>query len=111
MRNARTDGGSETAFFQKLGGGKMTDSGKHDFRGTIYRIRIGGDLKLRAHGVQRFHDRGQISRAIIDDSDLTICGNAHKSPFVLGSMSPSCLSREQATRSARANALNKASIL
>ena len=50
------------------------------------------------------HHRGEISRAVIDD------GN-HKSPFVLGSMRPSWRSLEQATRKARANALNSASIL
>ena len=51
-------------------------------------------------------DRGQIARAVIDQGD-----RAHSSPFVLGSIRASRLSRSQATRSARANALNTASIL
>ena len=54
--------------------------------------------------LQRIHHRGQISRAIIDNRN-------HSSPFVLGSIRPSCLSFEHATRSALANALNSASIL
>ena len=54
--------------------------------------------------VSAFITDGQIAGLVVDDCD-------HSSPFVLGSISPSCLSREQATRSARANALKSASIL
>ena len=65
-----------------------------------------GHLDLRAEMAQRLEHRGEIAGFVIDD------GYAHQSsPLVEGSISPSCLSREQATRRARAKALKMASIL
>ena len=48
--------------------------------------------------------RGKIAGFIVDDGD-------HRSPFVLGSRRAIRRSRQQAARSAREKALNKASIL
>ncbi len=63
-------------------------------------------LSLRAQMTQRLQHRGQVARLVIDH------GYAHhNSPFVEGSIPASCLSREQATRKARAKALKMASIL
>ncbi len=65
-----------------------------------------GYFRLRAEMTQGLDHRGKITRLVIDD------GYAHQSnPLVLGNISPSCLSREQATRRARAKALKMASIL
>ena len=65
---------------------------------------IRSDLSNRAQMFERFFHRADVARAIIDNGD-------HSSPLVLGSMPANCLSREQATRRARPNALNNASIL
>ena len=46
-----------------------------------------------------------------DDRVYCVDNGDHSSPLVLGSMRASCLSREQATRKARAKPLNSASIL
>jgi len=46
-----------------------------------------------------------------EDNTRVNSSSAHNSPFVLGSISPSCWSRLHPTRSARANALKIASIL
>ena len=69
-----------------------------------------GDLRRRvrrehlgAGRGQRLAHRRQVAGAIVDQRD------PHNSPLVLGSIVFSCLSFEQATRSARANALNTAS--
>jgi hypothetical protein len=61
-------------------------------------------IKLRSDGRESLPDRGEIAGTVIDQ-----CDAAHKSPFVEGSTFDSCLSREQANRNARANALNTAS--
>ena len=53
---------------------------------------------------ERLAHRREVAGAVVDERD-------HSSPFVLGSILASRLSFAQATRSARANALNTASIL
>ena len=59
-------------------------------------------MHLGADGRERLAHRRQVAGAVIDERN-------HNSPFVLGSVRASCLSREHATRSARPNALNTAS--
>ena len=85
----------------------MAYAGQHDaLRGFDKRKIAVGHHRFRAQMAQRLEHRGQIARFVIDD------GYAHhNNPLVEGSISPSCLSREQATRSARAKALKMASIL
>ena len=56
-------------------------------------------------------DAGDVACTVVDEGDSLCLRVGHSRPFVLGSMSPSCLSREHATRRARAKALNNASIL
>jgi len=72
--------------------------------GRAHHGRVFGDLGCGAKRCEGLHHRSQIAGLVVDDCD-------HNKPLVLGSISPSCLSREQATRRARANALNSASIL
>ena len=55
---------------------------------------------------QRLLDRGQVACPIVDERD-----RSHSRPFVDGSIRARRRSRAQATRSARANALNTASTL
>ncbi len=85
----------------------MAHAGKHDaLRGFYEREIAVRDDRLRAQMAQRLEHGGEIARLVIDH------GYAHhNNPLVEGSISPSCLSREQATRSARAKALKMASIL
>src|SRR4051795_5294210 len=65
---------------------------------------ISGDLHCSPEMLKGLFHRADIARTVINNRD-------HRSPLVLGSIFASCLSREQATRRARAKALNKASIL
>src|ERR1019366_4970067 len=85
---------------------EVANPGKHNPLRRIYRCNIGiRYCNVGAEITQRLEDLRQIARLVIDD------GYAHQSnPFVDGSISPSCLSREHATRSARAKALKIASI-
>ena len=62
-----------------------------------------GDDEVGAERRQRLADRREIAGAVVDERD-------HSSPFVLGSIFASRASFAQATRSARANALNTASM-
>ena len=61
------------------------------------------DVKLGAERRERLAHRRQVAGAVVDERD-------HSSPFVLGSIFASRASFAQATRSARANALNTASM-
>src|SRR5262245_32203770 len=65
----------------------------------------GGYDHCRADRSQRLFDRCQIPCAVVDEADLH-----HRRPLVLGSMRASRGSLAHATRSARAKALNTASI-
>src|SRR6185437_1719987 len=67
-------------------------------------LRIASDFCRGAQMLKSLFDRANIAGSIIDNRD-------HRSPLVLGSILANCLSREQATRTARAKALNRASIL
>ena len=62
----------------------------------------GGHEEIGAEGGERLLDGRQVAGVIVDQCN-------HSSPFVLGSIRASRRSVEQATRSARANALNTAS--
>ncbi len=85
---------------------EMTHARQDHPAGCTYVFRT---IRYRDLGVQiaqRLDDRSQVAGLVVDDGD-----RYHSNPLVLGNISPNCLSREQATRSARANALNRASIL
>jgi len=72
---------------------------------ACHRLRVGSDHRPDSHPVESLFYRGKVSHAVIDN------GNRHSSPLVLGNSRAIRLSRQQAARSARAKALNRASIL
>ena len=82
----------------------MADAGHDDAAGARELLRRRGRRELGAERRQRLAHRREIARAVIDQRD-------HSSPFVLGSIFASRASFAHATRSARANALNTASIV
>src|SRR6185295_9046965 len=89
--------------FQRAGRAEMTDA-RHD--DAPRRRELSGARRhddLGADGGERFLHRREIAGAVVDQ------GN-HSRPFVLGSIRARRLSFAHATRSARANALNTASI-
>ena len=82
----------------------MADA-RHDDRGRPLEIgRRRRVVQLGANRGERLAHRRQVAGLVVDERN-------HSSPLVLGSMRASRLSFAQATRSARANALNTASIL
>src|SRR5437763_13314675 len=83
---------------------KVSHSGKDDFVCLAHNRRIVCDDAICFQMVECLLHRRQVSRLVIDNRD-------HSSPFVLGNILASLWSREQAKRSARANALNSASSL
>src|SRR5450755_2601795 len=85
--------------------GKMADTGKYNLRSPFNLRRIGSDGALLPQPIQRLLHRNQISRAVIHDRDH------YSTPLVLGNRRAMRRSRQQAARSAREKALNKASIL
>ena len=90
----------------------MADAGHDDgARAGEIRRRLAAS-ELRAHRRESLAHRGQVAGAVIDQRNgphaLSLL--PHSSPLVLGSVRASCRSREHAKRSARANALNSASI-
>src|SRR5260370_5180840 len=89
---------------QSLQRGKMSHTGQHDLRRCCPCPRLVRHDGYGAEMVQRLLNRMQIARSVIHDGD-------HRSPLVDGSMRPRRRSREEATRKARAKALNRASIL
>ena len=89
---------------QKFATIEMSHSRDHKFFSSGNHRWIGRDLNAGAQVLKGFFYGADVARAIVDNRD-------HKRPLVLGSILASCLSREQATRTARANALNRASIL
>ena len=82
---------------------EVSDAGNHDGTGAgeILRFTRQGDGGSRR--LQAALDRREVAGAVVDEGD-------HNSPFVLGSVRARRRSRAQAMRSARANALNMASI-
>ena len=81
---------------------KISDARDDDTLDVVEIRRHAWCQHLSADRRERFAHRRQIAGAVIDQRN-------HRSPFVLGSVRASCLSREHATRSARPNALNTAS--
>src|SRR4051812_23636433 len=84
-------------------GAEMAYTRNDDARGAIQLGGTGRREVLGAAGGQGLAHGREIAGAVIDQGD-------HSRPFVDGSIRPSCLSFEQATRRARAKALNTASI-
>ena len=82
----------------------MSHSGKDELVGPADQMGIVSHNRVNSQVIERLFYRRQIAGLVIDDRD-------HSSPFVLGSIFWSRLSREQANRSARAKALNSASSL
>ncbi|MNC93256.1 hypothetical protein D3C83_98400 [compost metagenome] len=80
----------------------MPDARNHDSTGAAQFAWHGGRPHRRVQGGEGLSHRRQVAGAVIDERD-------HNSPFVLGSIFASRASFAQATRSARANALNTAS--
>src|SRR5215472_5518471 len=89
---------------QALAAREMANARHHELFGDRDRVRHGGYRGGNAQMLERLVHGADVAGAVVNDSD-------HSSPLVLGSMRASCRSREQATRKARAKALNKASIL
>src|SRR5271166_7136340 len=106
-RNRRANRGRNSSRVKPLGSGKMTHSRQHNALGCFDKSDVAvGHFSFSAQMAQRFEHRGEIAGFVINHR------YAHqRSPFVEGSIFPNCLSCEQATRSARAKALNMASIL
>src|SRR6185437_6866282 len=94
----------QPAAVEELRRSKMPNTRQNNLLSATYNFRVLGGDCIRTDGRQRLHHRCKISGLVIDDRD-------HSNPLVDGSILPSCLSREQATRTARANALNRASTL
>lgn len=84
---------------------KMPHSRQYDLVRLGNLSRICSDSGLGSHMVERLLHRGEIACLVIDNRDH------YSNPLVLGSRLFICLSRQQAARRARANALNNASIL
>ena len=83
---------------------EIPHSGQDNFIRPGDHLRIVSDARLVTQMIKRLSHRCEISSLVIHDCD-------HKSPFVLGSKRAMRLSRQQAARNARENALNRASIL
>ena len=83
---------------------KCPTPGTMTFLCPLHHGGVRGDGAGEAEAIHGFLDRNQVAGAVVND------GN-HSNPLVLGSMPASRRSRQQAARSARANALNSDSIL
>ncbi len=84
-------------------GREVADAGHDDAAGVGEDCGCLGHDEVRAEERQRLLDGRQVAGAVVDQRN-------HSSPLVLGSILARRSSREQATRSARANALNTASM-
>ena len=85
-------------------GREVTDAGNDNGTCADGVGNVTDETHVRTDGLEGLDDRRQISGTVVDERD------AHSRPFVDGNVRDSRLSFEQATRSARANALNVASI-
>ena len=96
---------------ERRGGAEVADA-RHDDAASRPTMSAGdaGTNTSAPMAASAFLHRGQVAGAVVDERDHS-SSIAHSSPFVLGSIRASRLSFAQATRSARANALNTASIL
>ena len=106
-RDDTANGVSETGLIEALSRSEVAYAGQDEAVSRFDKRQISiRDFDLGAEVTEGLEHRGEIARLVVDDRDTH-----QSSPFVLGSVSPNCLSREQATRSARAKALKIASIL
>ena len=96
--------GGSKILIQRLAAAEVANSGNNGLLRSSDHGRIVRNLPFRTQVLERFFHRADVARTVIDDRD-------HRSPLVLGSILASWRSREHATRNARANALNSASIL
>ena len=87
---------------QRPRGAEVSDARHDDSRSFTELGGVGGRVQVGAEGAKRLAHRRQVARAVVDERD-------HNRPLVLGSTFARRLSFEQATRSARANALKTAS--
>src|SRR5271157_2461825 len=115
---------------------EIADAGNDQLASACDPLGVGRDYTLLPEMLDGLCHRGEVAGAVINDSNHVVIlsepalklalasrktcipgacsrleSSSHKMPFVLGSMRPSWRSLEQATRSARAKALNNASIL
>src|SRR6266545_2986616 len=79
--------------------GEVADARHDECRKAGELLRGRGYGEVGAESAQGLANRGEVAGAVIDQPN-------HSSPFVLGSIFANRASRAQATRSARANALN-----
>ncbi len=84
---------------------KWPTPGKDDFVSLRDDSRVGSNNGLNPQMIERLFYGSEIPGTIVN------YGNHQSNPFVLGSNRAMRRSRQQAARSARANALNKDSIL
>src|SRR5207302_9246437 len=84
---------------------KISHAEQHDLVSSANQLCLSGHHCGKSQVIEGLLYRGDVPRVVVNDCD------AHSSPFVLGSKRFICLSRQQAARSARANALKSASIL
>ena len=83
----------------------MTNPGQDDLFGPPHHLGIRRDRCLASEGIQRFHHRSQVAGLVVDDRD------GSQQSLGAGQHLAQLLIPEQATRRARAKALNRASIL
>src|SRR5215469_3701358 len=102
--NSITQYGSKRSVRQRGCRLEVPDSRNNALLGTSHNVRVIGDNALPTEVLNRLHYRCQVPGSVINNCN-------HSSPFVVGNILPNCLSFEQATRNARANALKSASIL
>src|SRR5262249_15812213 len=100
------DHGVDPGLVERARGVEVADAGHDDRAGAGELWRFERCEHLRANCAQRLPPRRQVAGLVVDE-----CDRHQSSPLVDGSMRASRLSRAQATRSARANALKTASIL
>ena len=95
-------------------GGKGADAGQHQTVHLAQKLGVAAGLHARADVLERLFGRAAIAHAVVDQPDtggpLTRIAHEVRVPFVLGTP-VSVGSIATAWRSARANALNAASIM
>src|SRR5215469_559271 len=105
---SRTDSitqcGSKLSFPQRGCRLEVPDSRNNPLLGMSHNVRVIADDALRTEVLNRLRYRCQVPGSVINNCN-------HSRPLVVGNILANCLSFEQATRNARANALNSASIL
>jgi len=89
---------------RRFGRSEVAYAGKYNLFRLCNLLRIVGSNGVPTQMIERLLHRCEIAGLVIHNCD-------HNSPFVLGSSRAICLSLQHAARRARANALNRASIL